>query len=71
MFGTDTALTNNILDIGTKRADQKRSNVVKEMDIACLGEPGAFDLPNVSDVSRIYNIQYEIFIIRIIHNAQG
>jgi len=45
-------ISNHILDIGTRRADERRT---QDMNSGlcpaplCLGEPGAFDIPNVSD----------------------
>ena len=56
--GTTTAITDDVLDIGTRRAEKNgaAANGHNTIGAICpppliLGEPGAFDIPNVSDVS--------------------
>lgn len=56
MFGP-TAVTTDILDIGTRQADDKRKQaMVSGTGSLCpakfLGQPAAFDIPNVADVSQ-------------------
>jgi hypothetical protein len=60
MFGP-SAVTTNILDIGTRSAEDKRRQVIASGSGAMcpskfLGEPAAFDIPNVADVSTATNI---------------
>ena len=55
MFGP-SAVTTDILDIGTRRAEDKRRQVIASgsggmCPSKFLGEPAAFDIPNVADVS--------------------
>jgi hypothetical protein len=57
MFGP-TAVTSDILDIGTRSAeDKRRQDMSTGTGALCpskfLGQPAAFDLPNVADVSII------------------
>jgi len=52
MFGP-SAVTSDILDIGTRNAEDKRKQAMGLCPSKFLGEPAAFDLPNVSDVSAV------------------
>jgi hypothetical protein len=59
MFGSTThVITNSILDIGTRTNDEKKRqaalSAVTAGAVNHLSPPMAFDLPNVSDVRRIY-----------------
>ena len=55
MFGP-TTVSSDILDIGTRNAeDKRRQDMTSGTGALCpakfLGEPAAFDVPNVADVS--------------------
>ena len=61
MFGAQTIISDDILDIGTRRAeDEKKQEMLSGGTGALcpsqlvLGQPAAFDLPNVPDVSKAH-----------------
>lgn len=61
MFAPGATISDDILDIGTRRFDEdKRRSMTSTGGTAALcppsivlGDPTAFDIPNVSDVSNI------------------
>ena len=63
MFGTQTAISDDILDIGTRRSEDRKRQAMTSGGTGALcpsqmvlGEPAAFDLPNVPDVSNIISL---------------
>ena len=72
MFGPVT-VSNDVLDIGTRNAEDKRKQSMASANgtgalcppkMTFLGEPAAFDVPNVADVSLI--ILYSNSILYVI-----
>lgn len=59
MFGPSASIGNDILDIGSRKAEsrnrrQRGGGSAMGPPALTLGEPGAFEIPNVSNVSIIY-----------------
>jgi len=57
------AVGNDILDIGTQKYEQRQQQVSAGSGSMCpsaiqFGEPGAFDVPNVADVSFKYCMNF-------------
>lgn len=50
MLGSQV-ISDDILDIGNRRAEERRGGASLCPPSLCLGEPSAFDVPNVPDVS--------------------
>ena len=61
MFGAQIAISDDILDIGTRRHEDRKRQAMASGGTGALcpsdlvlGEPAAFDLPNVPDVSSLF-----------------
>lgn len=62
MFGTSLTIGDDILDIGTQKYDRQNDQRAigsgAMVPRLALGEPGQFEVPNVTDVSIILYYMY-------------